>query len=188
MSGRGGLLFLLLPPWLCWLPLCPRRGRVSEQPLRLRYLHRPRGLLHLHLPAWLWRLPLRAGPARLQSQVGGASPGRQGPWHRMGSGTRGAGAGSPRLDTHFRTLMPDGNVSGKGQDICWEVTLDTLVPVGARPGQGGASTWLPHSPEAPGILGLRDMTGLGLWGTSASPWGRGLVTSARRGPGVGRGL
>lgn len=77
--------------------------------------------------------------------------------------------GSPRLGTHLRTLMPEGFVSGKGQALCWEVTLGTLVPEGARPDQGGVSTWLPRSPEVPGISGLRDRTGRGLcWDCSFS--------------------
>ena len=53
-----------------------------------------------------------------------------------GMGPEEPGTRSPRLDTHFRTLMPNGNMSGKGQDICWEVTLGTLVPAVARPGHG----------------------------------------------------
>lgn len=44
--------------------------------------------------------------------------------------------GGSRLGTHLTTLIRDGAVSRKGQGICLEVTLGTLVPKGARPGQG----------------------------------------------------
>lgn len=51
--------------------------------------------------------------------------------------------GGSRRGTHLTALIRDGAVSGKGQGICLEVTLEMLVPKGVRPGQGRASTCLP---------------------------------------------
>ena len=59
--------------------------------------------------------------------------------HEEGWGQEGAS----RLGIRLAALIRDGAVSGKSQGICLEVTLGTLVPKGARPGQGRASTWLP---------------------------------------------